>query len=290
MTIGSLICIVTELEVSFVVDRFPASGSHVVRGIFYLFVGSFTFAIVSFDSIVSVILMIIGILIAVMGVVHLFFPLFEEKALTMGFLPSSSKFASTGYSSKEIEATRNTFDPTAFMKAQAAAAPPPPKKNYDYYDERDLADAGVDSSDFYSNPTDYLHDQAGKAVANAARDEARQQQMGAAIGGAATNRDYQSRMGEMLASNTDNQYLAAAARNETLQGYAGSAVGAAAQNREVQRFAGDMVANAAEDKEMQRRVAGAVWDGTKAGASAAASGVSSAASSGWGASPYMLGD
>jgi hypothetical protein len=70
---------------------------------------------------------------------------------------------------------------------------------------------------------DTIQDRAGKAVANAARDDERQQQYGAAVGAAASNTEYQAAVGDYIASNTDNQYLAMAAQNDTVQQYTGSA-------------------------------------------------------------------
>ena len=133
-----------------------------------------------------------------------------------------------------------------------------------------------------------MQDRAGKAVAGAARDEQRQQQIGNAIGSAASDREYQAAFGEQIAATTDNPFLAMAARNETVQQYAGSAgtsrspvcaaadcclpvriraVSSIATNRAAQQYIGERVATAAEDKETQRYVANAAYNGIASGAS-----------------------
>ena len=77
---------ILELELAAVVYYMPASSSHMVRGLYYVFLGTFTFAVIQWDSVIGIIIMIIGIVLTVFGLAHCFYPMLEERAVAAGFL------------------------------------------------------------------------------------------------------------------------------------------------------------------------------------------------------------
>merc|ERR1719333_1558122 len=122
LIIGGILMILAELQFSWFVARLNFLGHHLGRGIFYLFVGSLTFAVFGLDGILSIFLMIIGILVMICGVTQIVFQFLGHK-----FLPKSNseggnsqyevEYGSGGVqsnSANDLELKDPNFDPNAY--------------------------------------------------------------------------------------------------------------------------------------------------------------------------------
>lgn len=85
--------VLAELQFKWFIQRLNFLGHHAGRGVFYLFVGSLTFAVFGLDGVVSVFLMIVGILVMICGIVQIVFQFIGHK---FGSSSSSGNLSSSG--------------------------------------------------------------------------------------------------------------------------------------------------------------------------------------------------
>jgi len=95
LIIGGIIVILAELQFKWFISRLNFLGHHFGRGVFYIFVGSLTFAVFGLSGVISVFLMIIGILTMICGIVQIVFQFIGHK-----FAKSDSAIANTGTGSQ----------------------------------------------------------------------------------------------------------------------------------------------------------------------------------------------
>ena len=113
--------ILAEMQFSWFIARLNFLGFHLGRGIFYLFVGSLTFAVFGLDGILSIFLMIVGIIVMICGVTQVVFQFFGHKfapvesasTLPTVIQPYSPKSVDSDYSA--VSPKEPSFDPNAYV-------------------------------------------------------------------------------------------------------------------------------------------------------------------------------
>jgi len=88
-SIGSIMVVLCELEKEWYFERVPFLRTHVPRGLFYIFIGSLTFATAAFKGkalsiVCSIVVMCTGIVLAVCGLAYCFYSFIEAKAILAG--------------------------------------------------------------------------------------------------------------------------------------------------------------------------------------------------------------
>lgn len=117
--------ILAELQFKWFISKLNFLGVHAGRGIFYLFVGSLTFAVFGLDGVVSIFLMIVGILVMICGIVQIIFHFighkFTSSSSSAGLSNSGSQYeVQYGETSSEnnfysdVELQDPNFDPNAY--------------------------------------------------------------------------------------------------------------------------------------------------------------------------------
>lgn len=71
--------ILAELQIPSFIKQFAFLEYHLGRGVFYLFIGSLTFAVFGINGVVSIILMVFGIIVMLCGIAQIIFQFIGQK-------------------------------------------------------------------------------------------------------------------------------------------------------------------------------------------------------------------
>lgn len=104
--------VLAELQFKWYLKRLNFFAYHIGRGIFYVFVGSLTFAVFGLDGVIAAFLMIIGGIVMVVGVIQIVFQFIAHKfgGTQQGYQPDYGNY----YAEQELQDPN--FDPNIYSQ------------------------------------------------------------------------------------------------------------------------------------------------------------------------------
>merc|ERR1711879_45038 len=113
--IGGILCCLAEAQFGWFLSRATLFQSRIFRGFFYIFIGSLTFAVFGFESILGILLIVTGAVLMIAGGGQVVFSFFANDAPVDYHLPTG------GYSGAELG--ESSFNPDDYATSAYSSDP-----------------------------------------------------------------------------------------------------------------------------------------------------------------------